>query len=116
MDAKTSPPQSPNRWQRPSPNVTGAKPVTPGAVLLSVREEEILRLVSEGRTNAQIAAILAISCFTVKNHVQRIIKKLGAANRTEAVSKHRGLTRRAAHNRRAGDATRAAAAVAAVSD
>lgn len=61
---------------------------------LSAREEEILLLISEGRTNAEIAQTLAISAFTVKNHVQRILKKLGAANRTEAVSKHRGSSAR----------------------
>ena len=56
---------------------------------LSAREEEVLKWVSEGRTNAEISGILSISVFTVKNHVQRIIKKLGAANRTEAVVKYR---------------------------
>jgi transcriptional regulator EpsA len=54
---------------------------------MSAREREIMKWVTEGRTNAEIGAILGISPFTVKNHVQRIFKKLGAANRTEAVSK-----------------------------
>jgi DNA-binding CsgD family transcriptional regulator len=58
---------------------------------LSMREEEILARVSEGRTNVEIAGILGISMFTVKNHVQRIIRKLGAANRAGAVAKHRQL-------------------------
>jgi DNA-binding NarL/FixJ family response regulator len=62
------------------------------ASTLSNREKEILTWVSEGRTNHEISAILAISMFTVKNHVQRIIKKLGAANRTEAAVKYRQLT------------------------
>ena len=61
--------------------------------LLSAREEEILTWVSEGRTNIEISKILCISTFTVKNHVQRIIKKLGAANRTGAVAKYRQLAR-----------------------
>ena len=56
--------------------------------VLSTREREILRLVAEGKTNIDIAKILAISAFTVKNHMQRIIKKLNAANRTEAVSNY----------------------------
>lgn len=51
---------------------------------LSIREKEILTWVAEGRTNIQIAAALGLSQFTVKNHVQRIIKKLGASNRTDA--------------------------------
>lgn len=54
---------------------------------LSEREREIIKWVTEGRTNAEIGAILDISSFTVKNHVQRIFRKLGATNRTEAVSK-----------------------------
>jgi DNA-binding CsgD family transcriptional regulator len=58
---------------------------------LSTREEEILAWVSTGRTNVEISRILAISAFTVKNHVQRIINKLGAANRTEAVARYRQL-------------------------
>lgn len=61
---------------------------------LSTREQEILTWVSEGRTNIEIAGILSISTFTVKNHVQRIIKKLGAANRTGAVAKYRQLAQR----------------------
>lgn len=59
--------------------------------LLSAREEEILTWVSEGRTNIEVSRILSISTFTVKNHVQRIMKKLGAANRTGAVAKYRQL-------------------------
>jgi DNA-binding CsgD family transcriptional regulator len=54
---------------------------------LSEREREIMTWVAEGRTNVEIGAILGISSFTVKNHVQRIFRKLGASNRTEAVSK-----------------------------
>ena len=68
------------------------KAAAPSSGVLSAREEEILTWVSEGRTNVEISRILAISPFTVKNHVQRIIKKLGAANRTEAVVRCRHLT------------------------
>jgi DNA-binding CsgD family transcriptional regulator len=39
----------------------------------------------EGKTNAEIAEVLAISPLTVKNHVQRILRKLDAANRAQAV-------------------------------
>jgi transcriptional regulator EpsA len=56
------------------------------APALSARETEILAWVSRGRTNGEISKLLGISAFTVKNHVQRIIKKLGAANRAEAVA------------------------------
>ncbi len=72
--------------------------------LLSAREEEILTWVSKGRTNFEIAEILAISAFTVKNHVQRILRKLGAANRTEAVAKYRQKDRPVQRKRAVGDA------------
>jgi len=60
-----------------------------GAGRPSTREIEILRWVSIGRTNAEIARLLSISPFTVKNHMKRILRKLGAANRTEAAAKYR---------------------------
>ena len=59
--------------------------------VLSAREDEILRWVSEGKTNVEISKILAISSYTVKNHVQRIMRKLNAANRTEAAAKYRRM-------------------------
>lgn len=69
----------------------GTRRMRPGVasigVELSAREEEILVWVAEGRTNVEISGILAVSPFTVKNHVQSIIRKLGASNRTEAAVK-----------------------------
>jgi len=56
---------------------------------MRAREEGLLLLVSQGKSNAEISEILAISACTVKNHMQRIMKKLDAANRTEAVTKFR---------------------------
>ncbi|MBL8414025.1 MAG: transcriptional regulator EpsA [Propionivibrio sp.] len=55
--------------------------------LLSSREIEIMSRVRQGKTNIEIAQILDISAFTVKNHLQRVFKKLGVFNRTQAVSK-----------------------------
>ena len=55
---------------------------------LSSREQEVIKWVAAGKTNVEIGPILGISSFTVKNHVQRIFRKLGASNRTEAVSKY----------------------------
>jgi DNA-binding NarL/FixJ family response regulator len=52
--------------------------------LLSPREKEVLQLVQQGLTNAQIAKILFISEATVKLHVHHILDKLGARTRTEA--------------------------------
>jgi transcriptional regulator EpsA len=50
------------------------------------REQELLYWVREGFSNQQIAEQLGISALTVKNHVQKILRKLGAANRTQAVA------------------------------
>lgn len=51
------------------------------------REIEILRWVQQGKSNAEIGVILKISPYTVKNHVQNILKKLQAQSRAEAVSR-----------------------------
>lgn len=54
---------------------------------LSGREMEIMEWVRMGKTNHEIGMILDISAFTVKNHMQRIFKKLDVLNRAQAVSK-----------------------------
>jgi DNA-binding NarL/FixJ family response regulator len=54
--------------------------------VLSTREAEVLRLMAEGRSNAQIAEALVISPNTVGRHVSNIFDKIGAANRTEAAA------------------------------
>jgi len=41
-----------------------------------------------GKTNLDIAAVLDISPFTVKNHVQRIFRKIGVSNRTHAAANY----------------------------
>ena len=48
---------------------------------------EIMEWVRMGKTNHEIGMILDISAFTVKNHMQRIFKKLDVMNRAQAVSK-----------------------------
>ena len=60
---------------------------------LTAREQEVLRLASEGLGNKEIAGRLNISEHTVKFHISSILGKLGAASRTEAVSQgiRRGL-------------------------
>jgi DNA-binding CsgD family transcriptional regulator len=52
---------------------------------LSIREEEVLMWMYYGKKNSEIASILSTSVFTIKNHVQNILIKLGANNRTHAV-------------------------------
>ena len=62
---------------------------------LTDREMEVLRWIAQGRSNKEIAAALVISERTVKFHVSSILGKLGASNRTEAVTiaAQRGLGR-----------------------
>ena len=72
-------PLAARRWLLRGP--TGAE--APG---LTDREREILALVSEGLTNAQIAARLRVSDNTVKFHLQNVYLKLKLNNRTEAAA------------------------------
>ena len=69
--------------------VTPARRGTPeslGPPALSQREQDVLRGMSAGMSNAGIAAELDISPHTVRTHVQRILGKLGAHHRLEAVA------------------------------
>ena len=54
---------------------------------LTAREAEVLSMMAEGAGNKEIAARLKISEHTVKFHVSAVLAKLGAATRTEAVSR-----------------------------
>ncbi len=61
---------------------------TPGALGsdLTARERQVLAVLADGLTNAEIAERLVISLATVKSHVSSIISKLGASSRTEAAT------------------------------
>ena len=61
---------------------------------LSERERQIMAWVAMGKTNPEIGMILAISEFTVKNHMKSIFSKLDVSNRAQAVAK---LQRMSAH-------------------
>lgn len=59
---------------------------------LSFREREVLRLLVQGRSTAQLSSDLGLSASTIHSHVQGAMRKLGARDRVEAV--HRYLTAR----------------------
>ena len=56
-----------------------------GTSLLSEREQQVLRLVSEGLTNKEIAKTLRLSEHTVKNYLFRMFDKLGVSTRVELI-------------------------------
>jgi transcriptional regulator EpsA len=68
-------------------------PSDPTLLDLSAREREILQWLGQGKTNVDIAALLDISPFTVKNHMQRIFRKFGVSNRTHAAAKYNDALR-----------------------
>jgi transcriptional regulator EpsA len=61
------------------------KPTKTG--LLTPREQQILQWIYHGKSNIEIGMILEISPLTVKNHVQKTLRKLNVMNRTQAVGK-----------------------------
>jgi len=52
---------------------------------LTLRQQQLVRLVAKGLTNKEIASQLNLSEFTVRNHIHRILKQVNAASRSEAV-------------------------------
>jgi DNA-binding NarL/FixJ family response regulator len=58
------------------------------APALTAREEEVLALVAEGRSNRQIARKLGAAERTIAVHVSRILAETGTASRTEAAVRH----------------------------
>lgn len=70
----------------PQPGAEGA--ATPHAqVMLSPREEEIVRMVAAGYPNKTIAAVLDISSWTVGTHLRRVFAKLGVGSRAAMVAR-----------------------------
>ncbi|MCS7008033.1 MAG: helix-turn-helix transcriptional regulator, partial [Gaiellaceae bacterium] len=77
--------------ERPVALVVGERAARPALEVLvglglTRREAEVLALVAEGRTNAQVARQLSVSPGTVKRHLERIYAKLGVHRRTEAAA------------------------------
>ena len=76
----------------------GAEPAAPHAAAvpglidpLTSRELEVLQMLAAGKSNQAIAGQLVVTLDTVKKHVSHVLGKLGAANRTEAVTRAREL-------------------------
>jgi DNA-binding CsgD family transcriptional regulator/tetratricopeptide (TPR) repeat protein len=63
------------------------------ALGLTLRESEVLRLLEEGLTNAEIAGRLSVSAKTVGHHVSAILRKLSVSSRKAAATKSRELAR-----------------------
>jgi LuxR family maltose regulon positive regulatory protein len=76
----------------PGPRSGTAPAAVPGLVeQLTSRELEVMTMLAAGKSNQAIAGQLVVTLDTVKKHVSHILGKLGAANRTEAVSRARRL-------------------------
>jgi len=59
--------------------------------LLTLKETAIIRLVADGKSNKEVARLLAITDNTVETHLRRIFQKLETRNRTQAVARAREL-------------------------
>lgn len=70
----------------PAESGDGLGPLFPGPLArLTRRQREVLMLLAEGKSNADIARALGVALNTAKNHIKAILKALGASNRTQAV-------------------------------
>ena len=58
---------------------------------LSSRELQVLELVADARANKEIAARLGLSEFTIKRHIQNILRKMGVRSRWEASASYLSL-------------------------
>jgi DNA-binding NarL/FixJ family response regulator len=57
-------------------------------ISLSLREEEVLSLLSKGRTNKEIADKVGLSVYTVQSYLKHVYQKMGVRSRTEAVVRY----------------------------
>ncbi|MCO5992693.1 response regulator [Actinoallomurus rhizosphaericola] len=71
-------------------SASGVPPAGCAGLGLSTREVEVMRLITQGRSNVEIAGELVLSEKTVKNHVSRIYAKLGVRTRAAAIARWLG--------------------------
>jgi DNA-binding NarL/FixJ family response regulator len=83
------------RGESPELQTSTAHAVPQGASVLNSREWEVLKLIVEGRTNAEIAAEIYLAPKSIERHVAAVIRKVGARNRAHlvALAIGRGLVR-----------------------
>lgn len=75
----------------PAAALDKGNPLAQEALGISARELQVLHELAAGHSNKEIAARLHVSPHTVKTHVARLLDKLGAKRRTEAIHKAREL-------------------------
>ena len=75
----------------PRPLPFDGNPQAVATLGISAREMEVLREIMAGRSNQEIAERLGVSPNTVKSHVARLLEKLGAKRRGDAVARARAL-------------------------
>lgn len=74
-------------WEasRPAAGPSASDTRQPRPILLTTREYEVLRLLGAGHSTDQIAGELSITRVTARNHVNKVLDKLGASSRLQAV-------------------------------
>jgi non-specific serine/threonine protein kinase len=80
-------PETPRKLSAVAPIARTRDGYAPHGDSLTVREQQVARLVASGSTNRQIARVLGIAEKTIEAHVHNIIRKLGAHNRAEVAAR-----------------------------
>ncbi|MOA69591.1 Spore germination protein GerE [compost metagenome] len=59
---------------------------------MTKREQEVMNLLVQGKSNKQIARELGISDYTVRDHVSSLLRKLGVSSRAELIATQGGAS------------------------